>query len=130
MEVATDNADMTAAKKQGHDTLPEFMAHLKSPASDEANFSIKFNLAPNDKAEYIWASNLEQGPTGLTGQLADVPSTAGHKMGDRVAISENDVIDWGYSKGSVMQGHATTKVLIAMMNPDEAAETKQALGWQ
>jgi uncharacterized protein YegJ (DUF2314 family) len=45
-------------------------------------------------------------------------------------IPLDDVVDWGYMKGAVMQGNYTTKALLAKMPAADATRAKQVLGWQ
>ena len=126
---ATDAA-MEAAKARGRSTLPEFFRHLESPAADEQDFSVKFNLTPDADAEFIWANDLRLGSDGtLTGALANHPIDGRYKLGQRVSIARAEIIDWSYFKGSVAQGHHTTRVMLDQAPPDQAAEIRASLGW-
>jgi uncharacterized protein YegJ (DUF2314 family) len=122
---------MEAAKQQGRSTLPTFFAHLASPAADEGDFALKFNLTPDRSgAEFIWAGELQIDRAGkLTGILNNVPVDTRFKQGQRVTIDRSLIIDWGYRKGAVYQGNYTTRALLERMPPDEAAEIRAALGW-
>lgn len=129
MVEATDPA-MEAAKAKGRATLPEFFRHMASPAGDEGDFSVKFNLTPDADAEFIWASQLQIGPGGeLTGALGNHPVDERYKLGQRVPIAQSDIIDWTYYKGNVAQGHYTTRVLLDQVTAEEAAEIRASLGW-
>jgi len=125
----TDPA-MEAAKAKGRATLPEFFQHLASPAVDESDFSVKFNLTPDHDAEFIWANGLRVGSDGeLTGALANEPLDERFQMGQRVPIARQRIIDWAYFKAGVAKGHHTTRVMLEQATPEQAAEIREALGW-
>jgi uncharacterized protein YegJ (DUF2314 family) len=129
VKVATDDAAMEAAKREGQRTLPEFWQHQAKPAADETMFSVKFDLLPGPAAEYIWASVSKRDANGIVGVLGNTPEAPGYALGQSVKINEADIIDWQYRKGEQMQGHYTTRVLIDRMPPAEAKEYRAALGW-
>ena len=130
MYVKGDDPQMEAAKRQGRATLPTFFAHLASPAADESDFALKFNLSPDRDAEFIWAGELEIDRAGkLTGVLHNVPVDPRFRHGQRVTIDRALIIDWGYRKGAVSQGNYTTRVLLDRLPPEEAAQIRASLGW-
>ncbi len=129
IKVAPDDAAMEAAKREGRRTLPEFWQHQAKPAADESMFSVKFDLLPGPAAEYIWASVATRDADGVVGVLGNVPEAPGYSIGQSVKINEADIIDWQYRKGTRMQGHYTTRVLLDQMPPAEAQEYRTALGW-
>jgi uncharacterized protein YegJ (DUF2314 family) len=122
---------MESAKAKGQATLPTFLERLSSPAEDEQDFSVKFNLTPDADAEFIWANNLVVGPDGnLTGALANEPLDQRFQIGQRVAIARAQIVDWAYFKGNVAQGHHTTRVMLDHASPEQAAQIRTSLGWQ
>ncbi len=129
IQVPDDDQTMEEAMKLGQKTLPAFAERLANPASDEDSFSIKFNLDPSGDTEFIWASNLKKTATGFTGVLDNEPLSPKFEAGQSVEIPEGDVIDWAYTKGGVMQGHFTTRVLINDMPNEEGDQYRQMFGW-
>ena len=128
-EVAADDAEMNAAIARGRASLPEFYGRLARPRAGDSDFMVKFDIDPTDHAEYVWAINLDRSATPMTGELINQPNNTADRLGDRVAIPADRVIDWGYRVGGVMQGNFTNRVLIARMPADEAAEFRRFLGW-
>jgi uncharacterized protein YegJ (DUF2314 family) len=124
-----DPADpkMSAARAQAKAQLPEFLQRLSSPAPDESNFVVKFDL--QNTGEFIWATDLVMENGRLTGVLANTPLHPDYRMGQRVPIPEAAIADWGYFRGNVMQGNFTTRVQLDVMAPEEAREVRQRLGW-
>jgi uncharacterized protein YegJ (DUF2314 family) len=120
------NAAMARAKKE----LRAFWEHFASPASDESDFMVKYDVIDGDDAEYIWAVKLRRDKNGITGALIDdAVQVEGFKGGQRVSIREDRIVDWGYYKGPVMQGSYTTRVMPDQMSPEEAASFRRSLGW-
>lgn len=128
-QVEADDSAMEAAKQEGRATLPRFFERLASPSANEDNFAVKLNLTPDGEAEFIWAGDLQRSGQGLSGTLSNDPIAEGFSLGQRVPIDESQVIDWGYMKDGVMQGHATTRVLLKQLPPEQAEQTRAALGW-
>jgi len=65
----------------------------------------------------------------MTGVLVNQPVYTDHRLGQRVAIDEADVIDWSYSRGRIVQGAFTQRVLIDRMPAADAAALRDAMGW-
>lgn len=146
--VGAGDTKMAAARAEGQATLPDFIQHLNNPAPDEDHFGVKFRLdktfvfgpfqnakfaGPDEEAdEFIWANNLHLAADGktVTGTINDEPRAKGFFKGEPVAIPAEEIVDWGYSKGGVMQGNFTTKVLLAQLSPEEATRARQAMGWR
>jgi uncharacterized protein YegJ (DUF2314 family) len=145
--VGAGDPAMAAAREQGRATLPTFLERLENPAPDESHFGVKFRLdhsqvilpqpgafAPADEApaEYIWARGVHANADGsaVTGFLDGDPRTKGFHSGQPVVIQAEDIVDWGYSKGGVMEGNFTTKALLARMPAAEAARARAVMGWR
>ena len=130
VSVKGDDAEMEAAKAKGRSTLPIFYQRLAAPAGDEGDFAIKFNLTPNGDVEFIWAGELQFDSKGkLSGVLHNVPIDTRFQQGQRVAIDQAEIIDWGYRKGAIIQGNHTTRVILGRMPADQAAAVRSSLGW-
>jgi uncharacterized protein YegJ (DUF2314 family) len=129
-QVEAVDAGMNAAKAKAVETLPAFYRALAAPSAGEGEFMVKFDIAPGDAVEFVWAGQLERSARKMTGILLNRPEQASAKPGDRVEIAERDIVDWTYRKGGVMQGSYTDRVLLARMPADEAAAYRAYLGWE
>ena len=125
---ASDSA-MSAAEDKGRATLPEFFARYSSPAADETEFMVKYDVDPTEGFEFVWASLLSRSGSTVQGILINQPVKTKDKLGDKVAIQEADIVDWGYRKAGVMQGSFTTRVMLDQMPSDEADQYRDFLGW-
>ena len=146
--IGAGDPQMAAARAEGRATLPDFLEHLTNPAPDESHFAVKFRLdqsqvfgglrqtafaPPGDEPdEYIWGRlpTLSPDRTTVTALLDDEPRAKGFFKGQPMVVPVGDIVDWGYSKGGVMQGNFTTKVLLTKLSPREAAQAKQVMGWR
>lgn len=128
--VDADDAEMNGAKQRARAALPQFYARLADPADDESEFMIKFDIVPGEEeAEFVWAGQLDRSASPMTGVLVNQPELTDHRVGQRVAIPEVDIIDWSYVKGGTMQGDFTDRVLIDRMPSAEAAHERSLRGW-
>jgi uncharacterized protein YegJ (DUF2314 family) len=128
-DVSTEDAAMNAAIDRGRATLPDFYRLLARPQAGDGEFMVKFDIDPSEHAEYVWATDLDRSRTPMTGVLINQPVNTEDRLGDRVAIPEDLIVDWGYRRGGVMQGNFTNRVLLNHMPADEAAEFRRFLGW-
>ncbi|MBO9714026.1 DUF2314 domain-containing protein [Sphingomonas sp.] len=130
VNVSAQDKAMNDAIAHGRATVGEFFAHYGSPAKDESDFVVKFDLLPeSDRAEFIWAKVLERTPRGARVQLINEPADTRFQLGQELTLADGQIVDWGYFKGPVMQGGFTTRVLLDHVAPEEAAAIRKAYGW-
>jgi uncharacterized protein YegJ (DUF2314 family) len=128
--IRAGNKKVEFATQQAVAKLPEFFKKANSPGPDETDFGVKFDLTPDRPgSEYIWAGKLTFRGDVLEGVLGDAPYDPRYWAGQRVTINKMLIIDWGYRKGGVMQGHYTTKALITELSPEEAKHLNKYYGW-
>ena len=125
--VREGDPEMAAAVARARSQLPEFYRRLANPGPDEHRFAVKFDLAGS--GEMIWAGSLQRESGRLSGTLSNVPMHPAYRQGQRIDIPESAIIDWGFVRGARMEGNFTTRVIIDRMPPEQAAETRAALGW-
>jgi uncharacterized protein YegJ (DUF2314 family) len=121
------DAKMNAARERARAELPAFFARMASPAADEQAFHVKFDLGGTQ--EFIWAMELRREGGRLTGELSNTPLHPDYRLGQRVQIPEDAIIDWGYFRGRTMQGNYTTRVQLEAMDPVEAGKLRATFGW-
>jgi uncharacterized protein YegJ (DUF2314 family) len=130
VDVSAADAEMNAAKAKGRATLPEFLSRFASPAADESDFAIKYDLIPEPgRVEFIWAKVISRSPGTIVAQLINEPQDGRWKIDQQVTVNDAEVIDWGYMKNGVMQGNFTTRVLLGHVTPAEAEAIRRAYGW-
>ncbi len=130
ISVDSDNSEMNRAKDRARKELTEFYARMKSPKAQDEGFVIKFNLDPKlERAEFIWAGNLEWVDGQLFGTLNNVPQNPNFQQDQRVMIPQRDIIDWSFWDGKTVQGEYTTRVLLPMMDAETRAQVIKNNGW-
>jgi len=127
IEIAADDPVMDAAIAEAQRTLPAFLAVLAHPPAGAEGFVIKFPLGG---WEHIWVDNLARDGDRITGTLANAPEQEGHRLGERVSVPLAEVSDWAYrAPDGVMQGHRTTRVLMAQLPAEVVAAITRDFGW-
>ena len=126
--VSEQDREMNAAKAEAKRTLPGFLKLLAAPPAGTRSYQIKYPLAG---WEYIWVGKLRLEGDAIVGTLINDPEEPGYTFGQTVRVPLTDVADWGYyNADGVMQGHYTTRVLLKLLEPAEAAEIREILGWR
>lgn len=122
--------EMNAARARARKEVPGFLLHVITPRPDESDFMVKYDLLPEtDEAEYIWADIVSRQPGAVTATLANKPVDDRFELGQTVVIRDEQIVDWGYRRDGVMQGHYTTRVMIDRMPEARAAEIRRLMGW-
>ena len=121
--VADDDAAMNAAVATARETLPQFVAALKSPTPDQRDFVIKVGFTEGDATEYMTVTSVRPDGPGFRGTLHNDPAVARNvKRGDEVSVGRERVVDWYYTeKGKLVGGH-TLRVLRDRMTPEQRKE--------
>jgi len=127
--VDPDDPAIAVAQAEARSTLPAFFDRLERPQSGDLDFMLKFRLRSGGKAEQIWAEQIAKDGDRLSGRLANPPRLRGYSEGQEVEIPREDILDWGYRQGGVMQGHFSTRVLMPQMPRKVAAHICRRFGW-
>lgn len=132
VRIETDDPAIVAAKADARASLPEFWERLEKPTMFERNFGLKFNLNHDqpdvEEPEIIWTTEVERKKDGrILATLSNVPLTPGYQIGQRVEIPEDAITDWQIERRGKLDGHYSTRVLLAKMPADQAAMIKEQL---
>ncbi|HEY9219165.1 MAG TPA: DUF2314 domain-containing protein [Phenylobacterium sp.] len=114
--VTEDDQEMNSAIAQARSSLPQFWAKFDARPAGYSDFQVKPGLASVDDygTEFIWVDVVERRGDQVIGRLANDPFHLGAdmKLGSEVSFKPELISDWGYSKGDVLYGHYTSRVLI------------------
>src|SRR5687768_2052752 len=95
--VADDDAAMNAAVVRARETLPQFLAALKSPTPAQRDFAIKAGFTDGDATEYMTVTSVRPDGPGFRGTLNNDPTALRNvKRGDEVSVGPDRVVDWSY----------------------------------
>lgn len=127
VSVSDEDPEMNAAIAAARRTLPDFLKVVDKPPPDVRDVSFKF---PLDGWEHIWVTNVSRRGNVLVGELDNEPVAKGYRLGQHVEVPLEQVSDWSYrGADGVMRGHRTTRLLLARLPADEAAQIRAYMGW-
>ena len=129
LEVAADDPALARAEADARAALPSFLQRLSSPDPGDGEFMVKFRLRSGSAPEQIWADATRRADGRLIGVLANDPITRGYRIGQEVEIPEHEIMDWGFRRNGVMQGHFSTRVFLERMPVEVQAHTRREMGW-
>lgn len=118
---------MAAAMAAARKALPKFLALLADPPPGTSEYLFRYALGGS---EHIWVDHVERRGDSLVGRLANFPLQDGFKRGQRVTVSIAEVNDWSYRDvNGVVQGSRTTRALLPLLAPADAASVREQMGW-
>jgi len=109
--VSSDDPRLKAAVAKARRRWPAFVRAFEQ-REPEQSFSVKARMGQGDCIEFMWLSvtGLENGI--IYGRLDNDPiELTSLRCGDRVRVRVNDLNDWLFTDGEVMQGGFTIEVL-------------------
>ena len=129
-DIPSGTAAMEAAIARARAELPGFFAKQAAPDAGQSYFLIKYDLIPEAAKEYIWAEVVSRGEGETVARLVNNPRDPRFRKGQQVRVKDAEIIDWSYAQdGKTVIGAYTTRALLTMMSPAEAAATRRAHGW-
>src|SRR5688572_29018886 len=110
--VADDDAAMNAAVAKARESLPQFLAALKSASPAQRDFAIKAGFTDGDATEYMTITAVRPDSPGFRGTLNNDPTALRNvKRGDEVSVGPERVVDWSYVENGKLVGGLTLRVL-------------------
>lgn len=112
IQISGEDPELKAAVEEARRRWPEFVNAL-SRREPGQNFGVKAPITREGLTEYIWISvDKLEGDT-IQGRIDNDPVNLGDlKSGDAISVSVDEVNDWVFSNGEVINGMFTTKVLL------------------
>ena len=113
--------ELSKAVEQARATLDIFKQNLQSPSSSQSLFALKVHFVyPDLTSEDVWVDDVRYENGRFYGILYDVQSkNMGFKNGDKVEISEEDILDWMFLENNVLVGGYTIRLAYEKMSPDQ-----------
>lgn len=130
--VANDDPLMAAAMRKARETLAAFLAIADSPGSAMEGFAVKIALREGCDVEYFWIHPFERsGPRrdAFSGRLSNTPRFLPDvKANDKIAFTENEIVDWTYMDGGKMKGNYTARALLKKASRQEQEDFTRRFG--
>src|SRR5262249_59938191 len=106
--VAQDDPLMASAMRKARATLPGFLALAASPRPTMFGFAVKVALRQGAEAEYFWIHPFDHAAGKFSGRLNNTPRVVrGAKLGDKIAFTAREIVDWMYMEGETTRGNFT-----------------------
>ena len=119
-KVADHDPQMQAAVRSARQSLPQFIAAVKSPQPGQRDFEVKKPFRANGEVEHIWLAQVTYSGNRFHGVVDNVPQNIpGLKMGARVSVNPAEVTDWAYVDHGNLVGGYTIRVLYHEMPPEK-----------
>lgn len=124
-----NDPEMLAASAEAQRTLPAFWAAYDSDPEARASAMLKVGLpGKGTYVEHIWADGITREGEVIRGRLANRPEhLPGLVFGSEIVIQPSQISDWAYTKGDLMWGAFTQRVMIGRLAEAEAAELRAEL---
>lgn len=127
--LALNDALMAAAIQSARDSLPGFLALAKRPAPDMKGFSVKIALLGDGGPEFFWIHPFAHVDAQFIGQMGNMSrAVEGLKMGDTVAFTRGDIVDWMYIDAGKMKGNYSARAILRSALPQDREAFKRRFG--
>jgi len=111
--VQPDNASLTEAIEYARDSLPGFLALARRPTATMQGFSVKIDALAYDATEFLWIHPFAQVGEQFIGQIANTwRLKKGVKIGDTIAFTQDDIVDWMYVDEGIVKGNYSARALL------------------
>lgn len=128
---ADDDAAINAAREDARRSYPQFLQDFRSAAPQDRaqNYMVKVGLDDVDgRLEHIWVGELRLDGDRLVGVLANEPrGLSGMRRGSPVEVEAHRVSDWSILRADGLYGNFTTRVMLDVIPPEEAAQLRAVL---
>ena len=127
--LAFNDATMTAAVRSAREALPGFLALAKRPGPTMEGFAVKIAILAYDGPEYFWIQPFAHVDGRFIGQINNTPrSVVNLKMGDTVAFTEDEIMDWMYMDAGTMMGNYSARAILKSALPQDREVFKRWFG--
>jgi uncharacterized protein YegJ (DUF2314 family) len=120
--VASDDAEMLAARAHAQETLGHFLSVLAAP-EDARTLSVKAPFVEGEIVEHMWIAKPVFDGEVFTGKLDNDPAElTGVIAGQDVRIGRDRITDWMYVRDGLLHGSFTLRVLLSRMERDRCEQ--------
>lgn len=119
-EAASMDPEMESAFAEARASLDQFIQLLAEPNPTRtfAALKIRFTL-PDGTTQDIWCDEVTYKEGQFTGNMGDDLPSLRLYFGDRIPLSQNDIVDWMIVQDGKLIGGFTIRVAYSRMTPAE-----------
>jgi uncharacterized protein YegJ (DUF2314 family) len=129
-----DSADQALEEiaREARETLPDFLRRLQSPRQGDGNFRVKYPFPTGEGSgfarEQLWLRDISFEDGSYYGVLSNDPYyIPNFKKKDRVPIDIEQISDWMYTHGGIIEGGRSIRYLLEQIPLPDRTEEEQAL---
>ncbi len=128
--VNENDAQMDHATARARKHVDRFIAALQHPAANQRDFQVKKLFVKDGKAEHIWLSGVKFTGNRFVGAVDNRPMFIKDlKIGTRVSVNPDEIIDWSYVEDGHLVGGYTIRVLYSELTPEERQDFEKRAGF-
>ena len=125
------DAAVDAALAKGKATLPQFVAALKNPQTNQKDFSVYAFLSDGDKIEYFYLDDTKLKSDSFEGTIGAQPKIIGNvKKGQTVTVPMENATDWQYVENSKLVGEHLMRASMSSPSAAEQAALREKLPYK
>jgi len=119
--VKHDDPEMEAAFAAARSKMADFWSRVAKPTAGENGFGVKIPIKDENGTEYVWLTHLSLSDGKVAGTIDNDPDIVKNvKIGQRIEMTRESVVDWLYTRDGKMYGNYTVRPLLKRMDPAEA----------
>lgn len=119
-ESSNTDPEMESAFAEARATLDEFIQLLAEPNPTRAFVALKIRFTlPDGTTQDIWCDDVTYADDQFTGNMGDDIPLLRLAFGDRISLSQNDIVDWMIVQDGKLIGGFTIRVAYSRMTPAE-----------
>src|SRR5690242_18167260 len=127
--VADTDPAMAGAMRKAQATLADFLTLAATPRPGTGDFAVKVAVREGERAEFFWITPFTDGGEKLSGEINNTPRVVHSvKLGQTIAFTRSDIVDWMYIENGKMKGNYTACALLKTAPEHEAEEFKKHFG--
>jgi len=118
------------AKAEAQAAFEDFRARVQKQQPGDRGFKAKIEVKDENGAELVWVTDLKLDAEPYACTIASEPVTVKNlKWKDDYTFSKEDVCDWMYWAGDIVQGNYMVRAALKSMPSGQAERLKKQMGW-
>lgn len=119
-EQTGSDVEMQAAVQEARDSLHVFIQKIQTPHPDRTFVAVKVRFSPPDEsAQDIWVDEVTYSNGVFRGSMGDDIPSLKLRMGEKVKIEKEDIVDWMIVEDGRLIGGYTIRLAVQRMSPEE-----------
>jgi uncharacterized protein YegJ (DUF2314 family) len=110
-------------------SLAEFRRHLLSERAAGWSPCVKTRVTAGQESAFVWLLVVQATPSGFVASVFEIPPEfEGLRVGDRLHVSDDEVMDWMVNQDGVLRGGFSLRHQRSLLPPEKHAWYDQYIG--